>query len=87
MWESAKGWRGGRMGCMEPETPDQEMARIWGEREALRRELIGLPDTIQGYIRGDEISARMAKLRARYKELGGVLYGDDPEEGDSEGDA
>jgi hypothetical protein len=69
---------------MERETQDQERARVWREREALRKEFIGLPDTIQGAQRGEQISVLMRKLWFRYKELGGILHGPDPYEDDSE---
>jgi hypothetical protein len=49
-----------------------------GQRGGLRKELIGLPDTIQDAQRGEEISLRMHRLWVRYKELGGILYGSDP---------
>lgn len=62
---------------MYPETPEQERASIWREREELRKKLTQLPDTIWGAQRTEEISAAMRRLKARYKELGGVLYDDD----------
>jgi hypothetical protein len=68
---------------MDDEKPEEERARVWREREALRKELNqGLPDTINGYLRTQEILDGLRHLKARYKELGGILYEDD-DEGDA----
>jgi len=67
------------------ETPDQEKAWIWQRIQELREDYIRemQRDMMDSSERTDAIYAQILKLRARYRGLGGILYGND-EENDEE---